>query len=192
MVPVVAFAVLCTKWEWERRPVVWILGLIMFAAGFGLRCWAQRHFKYRLRSEGEHQLAVTGPFAYYRNPVYIGNLLLLTGVTVLCELIWAVPFVVLWGGLVYALAVRFEEFRLAKRFGAEYRNYCAAVPRWLPTSPVPPREALSTAALPAKWALVLRAEWQCLVLLLIPVVKEVVVNSPLHHLGSAWLVSFGG
>ncbi len=45
---------------------------------------------------------------------------------------------------------------------------------------------------PAGWVRVLCAEWQCLVLLLVPIVKEVVVNSTLHPLGSAWLISFGG
>lgn len=192
MVPLVAFVLLCAKWEWEYSPGVWGLGLLLFVAGLGLRCWAQRHFKYRLRTGAERHLAVTGPFAYCRNPVYIGNLLLLTGVTALCELIWAVPLVVLWGGLVYTLAVRFEEFRLTKRFGTDYLRYRDVVPRWLPAAPALLREAWSAAVRPAGWPRVLRAEWQCLVLLLVPVVKEVVVDSPLHHLGSTWLVSFSG
>ncbi len=129
MVPLVVFAFLSVKWEWENGPVVWSLGMPLFLAGLGLRCWAQRHLKYRLRSGGEHHLAVTGPFAYCRNPVYIGNLLLLTGVIVLCELIWVVPVVILWGGIIYTLAVRFEELRLTKRFGIDYLYYRDTVPR---------------------------------------------------------------
>lgn len=191
MIPPVAFVLLCTRWEWEYEAGVWSLGLLLFAAGMFLRCWAQRHFKYRVRSEGSRELAVTGPFAYCRNPVYIGNLLLLAGVVVLCELIWAVPFVVLWGSLVYALAVRFEEHRLTKRFGRDYLLYRDGVRRWLPSARRM-REAGAVIARPAAWPRVLRAEWQCLALLLVPVVKELVVETPLHHVGSAWTVSLGG
>lgn len=176
MVPLVAFAFLCGKWEWEYRPGILAIGLLLFAVGLGLRCWAQRHFKYRLRSGNEHHLAVTGPFAYCRNPVYIGNLLVLAGITTLCEIIWAIPLVLLWGGIVYSLAVRFEELRLTKRFGIEYLNYCAEVSRWLPKAPGPPAEASLTAVGLAGWPRVLLAEWQCLLLLLVPGLKEVVVD----------------
>lgn len=192
MVPLIALGLLCPKSAWELGPVLHTVGLLLFSVGLVVRCWAQRHFKYRLRSRGEHHLAVTGPFAYCRNPVYVGNLLLLTGVTTLCELIWAVPLVLLWGGSVYALAVRFEEFRLAKRFGNNYEDYCAAVPRWIPLMNASPRVACSTLFCPAGWGEVARAEWQCLALLLIPVLKDIVVTSPFYHSGIAWLVSFGG
>ncbi len=189
MVPVVAFAFLYTGWEWEYEPGVLSLGLLLFAAGLCIRCWSQRHLKYRVRSEGARGLATTGPFACCRNPVYIGNVLLLAGLVMLCELAWAVPLVVCWGALVYTLAVRYEEFRLTKRFGGEYSCYRSRVRRWLPA--VPGLRMVESAASPASWSRVLGAEWQCAVLLAIPAVKEILVESSLHHLGSVWLISIG-
>jgi hypothetical protein len=50
----------------------------------------------------------------------------------LAELFWFVPIQVLYCALIYGLAVRYEEPHLAAKFGAPYREYLSAVPRWLP------------------------------------------------------------
>jgi Phospholipid methyltransferase len=67
-----------------------------------------------------------------RNPIYLGNTCLVLGVVILSELVWLVPVAGLWCLWAYALVVRHEESRLQATYGAAYRAYHAAVPRWWP------------------------------------------------------------
>jgi len=166
MVPPIAFLLFWTRWEWEYEAGVWGIGLALFLPGVALRVWSQRYLRYRLR-DGKG-LATAGPYAWTRNPVYLGNLLMFAGLCVICELPWVMPFVVGWAALVYHAAVRFEEDRLTKRYGATYVAYCHRVPRWVPCIAV-------EASLPAPSASLWRAatvEWQCLLLAIVAVAKE--------------------
>ncbi len=171
MVPVAVLLGLCRWNEIEHPAAVWGLGLPVFMAGCAVRVWAQRHLCYRLKTAP--RLAVTGPYAHVRNPVYLGNILILAGLAVTCELLWAVPLVMVWAALIYTRAVRFEESRLLKRYGDEYRRYLAAVPRWMPRLPAV-HDAWSDCARAVGWAAASRAEWHCPLLLLLPTVKELV------------------
>jgi protein-S-isoprenylcysteine O-methyltransferase Ste14 len=167
MTPPLIFVFLCDRLEWEWEWLNWAVGLVIFGLGLSVRVWAQRHLRYRL--EGETQLAVTGPYVYVRNPVYIGNMLLFAAVCCLCELPWMVPIVVGWAWFVYDLAARFEEARLAKRFGQRYAEYCEKAPRWLPRLP---RAPVARVVSQIGWLRVAAVEWQCTLLLLLPLVKE--------------------
>ncbi len=166
MVPLVAFLLFWTRWEWEYEPGVWGVGLALFLVGVALRIWAQRYLRYRLR-EGKG-LATVGPYAWTRNPVYLGNLLMFAGLCVTCELPWVLPFALAWVALVYHAAVRFEEDRLNKRYGEAYTAYCRRVPRWLPRTPIPTPFAARGASL---WRAA-AVEWQCLLLVIVPIAKE--------------------
>ncbi len=167
MIPLVALLFACTRWEWEYEPGIWSLGLAAFLPALLLRVWAQRHLKYRLRDRPG--LSTTGPYAFVRNPVYLANTLILTGLCVLSELLWMVPVVLVWTALVYCLAARFEEVRLAKRFGDAYARYCDRVPAWFPGIRC---NSIAALAPPARWGRAVLAEWQCPLLLAVPIVKE--------------------
>lgn len=75
-------------------------------------------------------LVTRGFFNHCRNPLYVGNILILLGLL----LIWhgwlayavGVPFFLLG----YAAIVAAEERFLGRKFGAAYAAYCARVPRW--------------------------------------------------------------
>lgn len=178
MAPLVLVMAFSLSWEYEGEALNIGLGLPLFALGWWLRIVSQRHLKYRIRLT-EPQLALSGPYAFTRNPVYVGNIAILTGLSVLCELYWLVPICVAWAGLVYHVAVvGFEEVRLRKMFGDSYDTYRARVPRWIPhirgLSPTSPLRPVSLGA-------ALKAEWQCSLLLLIPLVKEVLIDGILLH-----------
>lgn len=175
MVPLAVLLGLCRWAEIEHPAAVWGIGLPVFLAGVALRVWSQRHLCYRLKTAP--RLAVTGPYAHVRNPVYIGNTLILAGLAVTCELAWAVPLVVLWAGLVYALAVRFEEARLLKRYGDEYRQYLQRVPRWA-VRPSTLQLSWPECARAVSWSAASRAEWQCGLLLMLPIAKEFIGHGP--------------
>jgi protein-S-isoprenylcysteine O-methyltransferase Ste14 len=168
MVPPLVALFFWHRWEWEHEPGVWTVGLSLLVLGMAVRVWSQRHLKYRLRQK--RALATSGPYALMRNPVYIGNMLILASVCVLCELPWAIPFVVGWAALVYHFAIRFEEGRLLARHGDAYADYRSSVPRWWPRRPA--REP-ANGALACSWLEAARVEWQCLAFPLIALVKEV-------------------
>jgi len=79
---------------------------------------------------GAGRLVTHGPFAFTRNPIYLGNTLLLMGIGLAFSALWFLPLAVIMAVLVDRLAIRREEQHLALRFGAEWAAYAAAVPRW--------------------------------------------------------------
>lgn len=78
------------------------------------------------------ELVTEGFFAHARNPLYVGNLLILSGLFIIHNNGW----VYLLGGAFFVTAyiaiVAAEETFLLQKFGDEYRDYCARVNRWLP------------------------------------------------------------
>ena len=74
-----------------------------------------------------------GMFAHSRNPLYVGNLLIILGLA-LVHNGWAMYLVALpIFVFVYAAIVSAEEEYLTARFGDAYVAYCRRVPRWLPS-----------------------------------------------------------
>ncbi len=84
------------------------------------------------------QLVTSGPYAVTRNPMYLGHLIFLSGLTLVTRSPLAA---VTTASLVPWFRKRAlkDERRLVAKFGADYEAYCRRVPRWLPgTPPVPP------------------------------------------------------
>jgi protein-S-isoprenylcysteine O-methyltransferase Ste14 len=78
------------------------------------------------------RLVVSGFYRYVRNPIYVGFVAILTGEVLLFASPGLLEYtVVAW--CIGAAAVRFyEEPILARKFGAEYRDYRRAVRAWVP------------------------------------------------------------
>jgi protein-S-isoprenylcysteine O-methyltransferase Ste14 len=78
------------------------------------------------------QLIIRGPYRYVRNPMITGVLLMLSAEALLLQswpiAAWMMLFFI--GNAIYFPLV--EEKGLEKRFGNEYRDYKANVPRWIP------------------------------------------------------------
>jgi len=78
------------------------------------------------------KMIIQGLYRYVRNPMLIGVNLLLLGEAFLLQsgniLIWMILFVII--NTIYF--IKKEEPDLAIKFGAEYKEYCQYVPRWLP------------------------------------------------------------
>jgi len=77
-------------------------------------------------------LVVTGPYAYVRNPMISGVLLVLLGE----GLLFRAPPLLEWAGAFFAINAVYipllEEPGLRRRFGTDYEEYRAAVPRLIP------------------------------------------------------------
>lgn len=111
-----------------------IAGVLIILAGMGLRA-AVIGLAYIKRGGVNKKiyadtLVTNGLFAHCRNPLYVGNLLILAGLFV----IFNNPWVYLAGGgffvFSYVAIVLAEECFLLQKFGNEYKEYCARVNRW--------------------------------------------------------------
>lgn len=124
---------LCTFRE-SHGLVAWGPGLLLLALGEGLRILGVAVIgkESRTRGSGVRRLVTAGPFASVRNPLYLGNLLIMLGVTFLSELLWLVPVAAALFAVQYVPIVLWEEQTLQERFGGEYTAYCQQVPRWIP------------------------------------------------------------
>ncbi len=130
MVPPFLFLLFVFFRETEQDNIIWPAGLAIFGIGVLLRVWAQTHLHYRLKVR--KTLTTTGPYACIRNPIYVGNTVMMLGLTVLSELLWFLPVMFFWCVIVYSLVVRREEAHLLGKYGEPYAEYLRKVPRWMP------------------------------------------------------------
>jgi len=127
------------------------IGLAVVALGEAIRFWGVSIAGSETRTTGSvggTYLITTGPFAYVRNPLYLGNMLLYAGVGIVSMSLfpWLLIVALLWFVCQYTLIVLQEEEYLAGRFGAAYAEYRRNVHRFLPplspyrdASPAPKR-----------------------------------------------------
>jgi protein-S-isoprenylcysteine O-methyltransferase Ste14 len=132
--PIVALLLIIPAPEHMSARVLWT-GMAVIASGEWLRLWAIRHIGAisRTRSERLGPLVSTGPFAWVRNPLYIGNVLLWAGFTMSAGFPVLVPLVVGVLAVEYHAMVRWEEGLLESRLGEAYRAYARRVRRWFPS-----------------------------------------------------------
>ncbi len=120
----------------QPTPSSFAAGIFWVIAGEILRIWSVAYTGKETRQHiiNTPKLAIGGPYAFVRNPIYIGNLIIYSGVTIIANL-WLpffLFFVWLYFGLQYIFIVRAEENALQSAFGAAYDRYRQAVPAWLP------------------------------------------------------------
>jgi protein-S-isoprenylcysteine O-methyltransferase Ste14 len=118
------------------------IGLVLIVAGGIVTVWTFVNFVTEGRGTPwpsypptSRHVMVGGPYKYVRNPLYVGFILAIFG-----EALWLsrpVLFIYLGALIVFLIAfVHFwEEFTMAKRYGAEFEAYCKQVPGWWPRLP---------------------------------------------------------
>jgi protein-S-isoprenylcysteine O-methyltransferase Ste14 len=94
--------------------------------GLGLRAYAAGSL------DKNSTLAVSGPYAYTRNPLYLGSFLMGVGFSIACGSWILGGIFVVYFLLVYSLVMRREEDYLRQRFGEAYARYAARVPLFFP------------------------------------------------------------
>jgi protein-S-isoprenylcysteine O-methyltransferase Ste14 len=105
-----------------------------------LRVWAAGHLGRagRAREVGAPALVTSGPYRFVRNPLYLGNFLLVLGSLVALGSRWWIDLaVLLLFSVEYSLIVRAEEKELSERFGKTYLDYQQRVPAIVPRRPLP-------------------------------------------------------
>lgn len=76
-------------------------------------------------------LITSGWYRVSRNPMYLGLVLLLVGVALLLNNMWALFGPVIFFSAAALWYIPYEEKDALATFGAPYREYCAAVRRWV-------------------------------------------------------------
>lgn len=143
--PVLLFALPVAAWAAGRAvPVEWpgvddgparFVGLVFGVLGLGLIVWAI----VTLRNSGttvmpdqrSDALVTTGPFSFFRNPIYLGEVLLLLSAAEITKNVWFVVAALLFAVLVTRLQIVAEERHLEARFGDAYAEYKARTRRWI-------------------------------------------------------------
>lgn len=143
-VPVIA---LCGWLLWRSRgapgpggPSIDLLldgvGLALALAGQALRFyvlgWVPEGTSGQNLSIQASTLNTTGPYAYVRNPLYVGNLLIVLGLCSVANDPWVTLVALVFFFGEYFFIIRAEEDFLRGKFGAAFDEFVATVPRWIP------------------------------------------------------------
>jgi protein-S-isoprenylcysteine O-methyltransferase Ste14 len=113
-------------------------GLPIVILGVAMRIWSSGHIR------KDASVAMDGPYAWTRNPLYLGNFLLGLGMVLMGRNPLALILYLIVFYLVYAPTIQAEEDKLRQKFGAVYQNYTLQTPRFFPAltrSPPPSRTA---------------------------------------------------
>ena len=116
-----------------------IIGGIFTLAGALMRIWAAGHIEKRIR------LARSGPYAYTRNPLYLGSFLMAFGVIFAGQGYWLLPFFALFFIGVYFPVMRAEEHDLEQAYGADFLEYAGSTPLFFPKKPRRTEKPINTA-----------------------------------------------
>lgn len=107
-------------------PLSLSIGIGFMIVGLLIRGWASGHIK---KAE---TLAVTGPYAFTRNPLYLGSFVLGVGFTAASNVWWlAALFSLLFIGI-YLPVMRVEDGDMQSIFGEDFEEYRRHVPLFVP------------------------------------------------------------
>jgi protein-S-isoprenylcysteine O-methyltransferase Ste14 len=119
--------VFAVAYLWFARPAwPWVVaGCVLVVAGLAVRAAASGH----IRKNAE--LTTTGPYAYTRNPLYLGSILIAAGFIAAARNIWIALAAILMFMVIYLPVIRSEETYLRSTF-VGYDEYAERVPRFFP------------------------------------------------------------
>ena len=107
-------------------PKALLIGASVSLLGLLLRAWAAGHIRKNA------QLATSGPYAFTRNPLYLGSFLLGLGFTIASgRLLLGLLFAALFLGI-YLPVMRVEASTMAQLFGEDFESYKRSVPLFFP------------------------------------------------------------
>lgn len=132
-----------------------ITGIPFILVGESIRTWASGFIK------KEQELAQGGPYAFTRNPLYLGNFLIGIGFSIMAGNIVLIAIFLIIFTIIYSVTIKNEEKKLFDKFGGVFRTYRDRVPVFFPwvslTSSSPFRQrGMSGSASYFDWRLFLR------------------------------------
>lgn len=145
----------------QPRPDWLALALTCVVLGEAIRVWASGHI------EKTRTLAMGGPYAHTRNPLYVGSLLIAVGVALVSGHVAAVAAIAVYFVGFYPAVMREEERFLREKFKDDYSAWARGVPMFVPRlTPGGPRTSRFS------WSRVsMNREWRTVAT--IPIVVEI-------------------
>jgi protein-S-isoprenylcysteine O-methyltransferase Ste14 len=113
----------------EPKWILLGLGALVAAAGEALRLWASGHL------EKDERLTTSGPYAWTRNPLYLGSFLLGLGFCIAARPLPFLPALLALFAFVYHPVMKREASRLRGAYPEAYEAYAARVPLFVPRRP---------------------------------------------------------
>lgn len=120
----------------DPRPMTFAIGACFVCAAWLLRIWAFGHL------EKNKAMVTTGPYAYTRNPAYLGSFLALSGVALAAGNPESAQGRLVWGLFAFLAVVFFTYYmprkfkreypRLERLFGDDLRRHSENVPNFWP------------------------------------------------------------
>jgi len=105
----------------------WLLcGVGIAIVGLLLRGYAAGHLR------KHKQLAISGPYAFTRNPLYLGSLILAAGFSVASHSRISTLLLAAYFGIFYPVVIRREQGELKTLYGAAFEEYALKVPAFWP------------------------------------------------------------
>jgi protein-S-isoprenylcysteine O-methyltransferase Ste14 len=141
--PLLFIAVLASGWALDHlAPAPFLplapspfVGSLLIASALANDAWCaltlRRHDTTILPHRPVTALVTRGPYRHSRNPIYMSELALTTGVAALLGSFWTLALTPALFFALTKLAVEPEERHLRAKFGAEFERYAAKTPRWL-------------------------------------------------------------
>lgn len=112
---------------WRAQPnwMSLVIGIIIASTGIFIRALAAGHVK------KNREVTTTGPYAYVRNPLYLGSVIIGVGFAIAARDIWVAIVLLIFFFAIYVPVIRGEQNYLRAHF-AEYDDYTRRVPSLLP------------------------------------------------------------
>ena len=117
-------------------PLPWtLLGILPLVLGVVINVRADRIFHEAETAvcpfESSSALVTNGPYHFTRNPMYLGFMLILFGVSIIMGSLTPFAVVLAFGFIMDRIFIRMEEQKLAATFGGSWTEYKSHTPRWL-------------------------------------------------------------
>jgi len=126
---------------WLARPTPQsiLAGALVGTVGLWIRARAAGHL------HKQEILTVTGPYAFTRNPLYLGSFILVIGAATAGHSWWSALILFAYFALFYSFVMRREERELYQHHGEAFKEYARSVPLFFPRV-TPAKIALGGAA----------------------------------------------
>jgi protein-S-isoprenylcysteine O-methyltransferase Ste14 len=113
---------------WLARPTPQsiLAAAVVGALGLWVRATAAGHL------HKQEVLTVTGPYAFTRNPLYLGSFILTVATAVAAHSWWSALILFAYFALFYSFVMRREEHELYQRHGEAFQVYARSVPLFFP------------------------------------------------------------
>ena len=115
--------------------IVFAASFVLAGAGFDLCCaiafWRAKTTVNPMRPKNSSALVTSGAYRFSRNPMYVGQALMVIAWAIFLNSAWALAGLVAFVFYLNRFQILPEEGVLAARFGDDYKAYSKRVRRWL-------------------------------------------------------------